>query len=207
MYKRQQYDIDMDFCKTVSVSKCINIANGYDEMDFNGINRRATDRSKFTLMHLGVVGIERFPHNLLKIIVDLDKKKIISEDNFQLTFVGKVENEVLQVIDKYKIEKFIKFISYLPHNEALEYSSQASALLLLITQSRKNIRILPGKTFEYMRMGIPILAMGPENGEVASIFNKSEHYKVIDYSNHPAIYDFLVSMINCLLYTSPSPRD
>ena len=191
-----QYDIDMDFGKKVSESKCINVANGYDEMDFNEVNQSEPNQNIFNLMHLGVVGIERCPNNVFKIIGELDKKKIISESNFQLTFVGKVETEVKQIIDKFEIGKFVKFVSYLPHHEALKFSSQASALLLLITQSKKNVRILPGKTFEYMRMGIPIMALGPENGEVARIFNKSDFFKVIDYENYKAISDFLIYMMS-----------
>ena len=191
-----QYDIDMDFGKKVSESKCINIANGYDEKDFDDIRQGVTDQRIFNFMHLGVVGIERCPNNLFKIIHELGEKKIISETDFQLTFVGKVETEVKHIIDKFKINKFVKYIPYLPHNEALKYSSQASALLLLITQSKKNIRILPGKTFEYMRIGIPIMALGPENGEVARIFNTLDYYKVIDYKNAREISKFLIQIYN-----------
>jgi Flp pilus assembly protein TadD len=33
--------------------------------------------------------------------------------------------------------------------------------------------ILPGKTFEYLRYGRPVLALGPTNGEVARVLGRA----------------------------------
>ena len=47
---------------------------------------------------------------------------------------------------------------------------------------------MPGKTFEYMRTQKPILALGPENGEVARILNENHSGVIIDYDNYEKIY-------------------
>jgi len=66
----------------------------------------------------------------------------------------------------------------------------------LVTQSEKNRRILPGKTFEYMRTGKPILALGPENGEVSRILKETGSGYMIDYTDVSTINSKLLQMFN-----------
>ncbi|MBN1637648.1 MAG: hypothetical protein JW866_01685, partial [Ignavibacteriales bacterium] len=58
-------------------------------------------------------------------------------------------------------------------------------------QSKKNIRILPGKTFEYLRMNKPILVLGPEEGETARIIKEVDYGKVLEYEKYDEIYKFI----------------
>jgi hypothetical protein len=185
-------DIEMYFKHRIQGDKCIHIPNGYDESDFKGIQPHGTSGDIFHIIHLGAAGKERNPTNLFKAIKKLSDKSIIHPGSFCLTFIGKVEQEVMTSFKEYSILDYIKCIPYLPHKEALNHCVNASIMLLLITQSEKNIRILPGKTFEYMRLGIPLLALGPEKGEVARILNESKAGKVIDYKNEQDIYDFIL---------------
>ena len=108
--------------------------------------------------------------------------------------MGKVEEVIYDSISDYGISEYVTFVPYVPHRQALEFSSKATIMLLLITQSQKNIRILPGKTFEYMRTKKPVLSLGPENGEVARILNESNTGKVIDYSKDEEIFRYLKTM-------------
>lgn len=192
-------DIEQDFGKKTDIEKCINIANGYDETDFADIDFSKTDTSKFILLHLGAVGAERVPKNLFKAIKTLSDKKVITKESFQLQFIGKVEVSLEDSIKQQGVEEFVSYLPYMPHKEALEKAARASAMLLLITQSKKNVRILPGKTFEYMRMQKPILGLGPDNGEVAQILTETGAGNVIDYNNYEQILEKLR-----LLIESPS---
>ena len=178
-----QKDIEMDFGQKISKSKCINIPNGYDEADFPSTSKSYIDDSKFKIMHLGAIYKERLPTNLFKSIQILDQNNKISTDTFILELVGNVENSVKTSIEKFNISEYVNFISYMPHREAIEKSMEASLLLLLINQTDKNIRILPGKTFEYLRVGSPILALGPENGEVARIIRETEAGTISHYND------------------------
>jgi len=189
-----QYDIEMDFGKKVSTKKCINIANGFDEADFKDIIEAKQSGKIFNLLHLGAVGVERNPVNLFKAIQRMDSEHIISQHDFQLTFVGKVEEVIHDSIKDYGISGYVTLVPYVPHRQALEFSSKATIMLLLITQSQKNIRILPGKTFEYMRTKKPVLSLGPENGEVARILDESNTGRVIDYSKDEEIFRYLKTM-------------
>lgn len=189
-------DIEEDFSKKTAAEKCINIPNGYDDQDFNHLNQMPEKDKKFTLLHLGAVGNERNPVQLFKAVHNLDKKNIITPDSFTLRFIGSIEEKVLNTIKQEHISEFVEVINYLPHTRAIEETKRASAMLLLVTQSKKNYRILPGKTFEYLRTGKPILALGPQNGEVDRILSEVQGGKLIEYEAREKIQSYLISLID-----------
>lgn len=190
-------DVEMDFGKKAGMEKCLTIPNGYDEEDFESISYTPNkDKNHFTLLHLGAVGRERNPENLFRAVRQLQQEGIISADTFTLRFVGKVEPLIVESIQAEGIMDLVDFISYLPHHEALKQMEKASAMLLLITQSEKNVRIMPGKTFEYMRSGLPVLALGPENGEVAGTLSRSGTGKVIAYESPEKMKSFLKELLS-----------
>ncbi|HYX06685.1 MAG TPA: glycosyltransferase, partial [Bacteroidales bacterium] len=184
-------DVEQDFGKKISKEKCQVIPNGYDEADFQSIYFKNRRTSKFVLMHLGSIGVERNPSVMFRVIAQLYQEGVINETNFEIVFVGKVNKEIHETIKNLKIENLLTFKVYIPHKEALKTAETATVLLLLITQSAKNQRILPGKTFEYMRMRKPILALGPEEGEVQTIFESTNAGKVIDYNDASQIESYL----------------
>ncbi len=189
-------DIEQDFFKKTAAEKCINIPNGYDDQDFENLNPKPEREKKFTLLHLGAVGTERNPVQLFKAVHTLYKKNILTPDSFTLRFIGNIEKEVLNTIKQEMISDFVEVIDYMPHTQAIEETERASAMLLLVTQSKKNIRILPGKTFEYLRTGKPVLALGPQGGEVDRILSEVQGGKLIEYEDREKIQSYLISLID-----------
>src|SRR6185436_12939661 len=141
------------------------------------------EAGRFVLMHLGSVGLERCPTHLFAAINRLAERGALTPKTFRLTFVGKVEPSVLETIRRSGAEPFVEFVPYVPHHEALRLGQHAHALLLLITQSQGNAGILPGKTFEYLRYGRPVLALGPTRGEVARVLEDTRGGKIHEYDD------------------------
>ncbi len=189
-------DIELDFSKKIDARKCINIPNGYDDDDFAEMNIFNSPTEKFTILHLGAVNKERNPVKLFEAVSSLRRKKIINENNFQIIFIGNIEPVVMTTVEKNEIWDLVSYVDYLPHKEALKQTDKATILLLLVTQSKKNRRILPGKTFEYMRTGKFIFALGPENGEVARIVTETNAGVVVDYSDEEKIEKILLQKFN-----------
>jgi len=178
-----QLDIELDFAKKTDSSKCINIPNGFDDDDFKKMNVFDSPTDKFTILHLGAVNKERNPLKLFEAIKSLVNKGLLNSNNFQLIFVGNIDAAIMSSVEKNEIWDLVKYVEYLPHEEALNYMEQATVLLLLVTQSKNNKRILPGKTFEYMRTGKYVFALGPEDGEVARIINETKTGSIVEYSD------------------------
>jgi len=159
------------------------IPNGYDEADFESVVPADPEPGRFVLMHLGSVGRERCPTRLFAAINRLAEQGTVTPKTFRLTFVGKVEPSVLETIRQSGAEPFVEFVPYVPHHEALRLGQRAHALLLLITQSQGNAGILPGKTFEYLRYGRPVLALGPTGGEVARVIRDTRGGAMHEYTD------------------------
>lgn len=181
------------------------IPNGYDEADFEALVPAAPERGRFVLMHLGSVGLERCPTQLFAAIHRLAQRGALKPETFRLTFVGKVEPSVHDVIRQSGAEPFVEFVPYVPHHEALRLGQRAHALLLLITQSQGNAGILPGKTFEYLRYGRPLLALGPTGGEVARVLEDTRGGKIHEYDDADGMTATLESWIRSAREGSPPP--
>jgi hypothetical protein len=149
----------------------------------------------FQLLHVGGLGQERTPTVLFRAMAKMASLGEISPKNFELRLIGNVQPSVLASATAEGVMPFIRTESYMPHRDALEATFRADVLLLLITQSAKNRRILPGKTFEYLRTRRPILALGPPEGEVDQILAEVGAGSVIRYDDEAAVLTRLRSWL------------
>ena len=60
----------------------------------------------------------------------------------------------------------------MPREQVLKLLHVADALLLLLSKER-GVGVIPSKTFEYLAVSKPILALVPENSDTAKIVQKS----------------------------------
>ena len=74
-------------------------------------------------------------------------------------------------------------MKYVDHEKAIEFQNKAQVLLLLIPNIEKSKGILTGKLFEYLIAKRPILAIGPEDGDLAEILKETDSGILIDFSN------------------------
>ena len=64
---------------------------------------------------------------------------------------------------------------YLSHEQALQASQNANLLLLPIGDSPLEKFIYSGKIFDYLRSGVPILAIAPEDSVVDQVLRETRH--------------------------------
>lgn len=70
----------------------------------------------------------------------------------------------------------------------------AAILLLIIENASSAKSIIPGKIFEYLAAGRPILGIGPTDGEVSMILGNSEYAKMIEWDDLQGIKDFILNI-------------
>lgn len=145
------------------------ITNGFDTPLGNG----KQPKGKFVLSHIGSLLSERNPEGLWRAIESLCIASSEFKEDIQLELTGIVSQEVLDQLKKYNLYTVTRVNPYVSHLEALQLQQQAQILLLLEIDAPKTIGILPGKMFEYMAASRPILAIGPEGWEAASIIESS----------------------------------
>lgn len=150
---------------------------GYDEEAFKQIKFAHTPRTQKILLHAGNIFDYQNPVKLWELL----KKKIDEGENILIRFVGTVSPGIKKEIANHGLDEHVDFIGFLPYSEVLEKMFEADYLLVCVTEKRH----LPGKLFEYLRTGKPIIAFGDDNEEVKHILQKAKAGMIFRYDESP----------------------
>ncbi len=167
---------------------------GYDPDDYKNITP-VIDK-KLTLSHLGIMGYDRNPTVLFQVIKELNKELLGFENDFELKLVGQIDFSVKEEFRKAGIEKNVNFIGSVTRGEALQLTCNSNALLLLLNQQDNAQGRVPGKFFEYLASKRPIMVLGPTDGDVAMITEKTKRGNSFDYDDKAGIKKMLTDLYN-----------
>jgi glycosyltransferase involved in cell wall biosynthesis len=182
----------MKICKRVfpkiTQKKVVSITNGYDSEDF--VFQKGIENKKFQIVHAGFLHTEtgfevrrkkkyyqlfgkimpgvdflsRSHYYLLKAIEQLIMNKPNLKENIEIVLVGSLSSIDKEIVDASTVKNLFKFKGYLGHAETIKMLINSDLLFLPmhIPGKQKRASIVPGKTYEYMATGRPILAAVPE---------------------------------------------
>ena len=157
------------------------ITNGFDDEVVT--NTLITLDEKFSISYIGLLPKQSNPKLLFKVLSTLCLEDTDFKTDLKLNFIGDISQDVKQEIIKDGLLENSNFIGYVSHKEAIEYQKKAQALLLLIPNVEKSEGILTGKLFEYLTAKRPILAMGPETGDLSEILKNTNAGVVVGFDN------------------------
>ncbi len=161
--------------KSVSV-----ISNGYDT--FTSKSNAGLD-STFSLVHIGLMNSDRNHQILWQSLKALCDENADFKNDLQLKFIGAIADDVEHDIQKYQLKNNTELISYVPHNEVLQYQQSAQVLLLAVNNVPSAKGIITGKIFEYLQANRPILAIAPIDGDLNGIIKNTETGVVIGFND------------------------
>lgn len=170
------------------------ITNGYDEGDiFKGELKKD---EKFTIAHIGTLVKSRNPETLWKVLKSLTETNAKFKADLEIKLVGKVDFFVTERIKHHGLSEFVKRIDYLPHNEVIKEQQKSKALLLLVNNTPNAKSILTGKIFEYLAAKVPVIAIGPTNGDLAKILNETECGLISDFENESTLKENILKIFS-----------
>lgn len=153
------------------------ITNGYDESDYNGFDAEAIYRSnqspQLNLLNVGTVypnsGFDQFIQAFERVVARPEYR-----DKVRLTIVGSLLKDQQARMSQEPLKSHVDLTGFLPHGEALRQMMAADAILLMPSggDARTRDKIIPGKLFELLRSGRPLLMIGWE-GESADLVTQS----------------------------------
>lgn len=165
------------------------IPNGYDETDFKKIEPEKNQF--FTIAYIGTVAmsyrIDRFVEAVYR-LPDKVKEKI------KVRFVGNVPEEILNQFVLKNLGSNIEVLGYIPHEQAVRQMKGASLLLLAIPESQNNKGIVTGKFFEYLAARRPILAIGPQEGDVDQMIRDCRAGRLFSYNDTEKMSEFILEI-------------
>ena len=153
------------------------ITNGYD---IENVQSQKLD-PKFSIAHIGSLLSERNPLILWEILAEIITENPVFKSNFQLKLIGTVSEKVLKSISDYALDGYINNLGYVQHSEAIAEQRKSQVLLLIEIDSEETKAIIPGKLFEYMVSGRPILALGPESADFSEIIAETNTGEFVRY--------------------------
>ena len=145
-------------------SKFAYLPNGYDAASFSEAPPRTRSGQKIVVTYVGSVYRATSPRGYLKA---LDGAPDELRSQFETRFIGRISDEEMDLLRGHKGS--VQFLGFLPHKEALLKMLDSAYLLLTVN----NDFAIPGKMFEYLATGIPILATAPAGSEVATLMQET----------------------------------
>lgn len=168
------------------------ITNGFDRADTDHVIK--SKDSSFSLAHIGSMAKTRNPELLWKALSILSEQNADFKQDLIIKLVGSVDFSIIQMLEKYNLINNLLKVDYLPHDTIIEIQKQSRVLLLLVNDTPNAKVILPGKFFEYMASGRPILCIGPKDGDVAKIMNQTGSGFVVEKDNLAEIIETIFNL-------------
>ena len=193
------------------------IPNGFDMEDFSETVHSRTD-NKFRIVHSGYLhtemgldlerkrrflealggidkGIQIYTRShivLLKSVENWLKSRPDALNDLEIYFVGVVTDTDVAIAKKSLASKFINFTGYITHAESVNLVRTADLLFLPMhnLQSGHRSTIVPGKLYEYMASGRPILGAVPD-GDAKDYLLASKTALICDPDNPEAMREIL----------------
>ncbi|MEO0039001.1 MAG: hypothetical protein RIQ59_2212 [Bacteroidota bacterium] len=171
------------------------ITNGYD---LENIPKQSLD-DKFTMAHIGSFLSDRNPKALWEVLQDLVLENEKFAAHFQLKLIGKISQEILEIISEFQLDAYCNNLGYVSHTEALEHQRKSQVLLLIEIDSEETKSIIPGKLFEYMVSERPIIAIGPKDSDFAEIITSTNTGVFFTYSEKERLKKTILSYFELFL--------
>lgn len=157
----------------LSRDKCLVVHNGWEPEDFLGTGctdefRHSETDGRIVLSFFGNLGAWWHPESLLETLAQACELKPSLQSRLLFRFIGNKSPAISELLQRYVRRVPLELIDHLPKLEACRMMVSTDVLLLMNPPSLS--RYIPGKIYEYVAAGTPILLYG-EGGEMATIIN------------------------------------
>jgi glycosyltransferase involved in cell wall biosynthesis len=166
------------------------LTNGHDESDFEQLAPVRTEH--FVIRHVGIVNEKCDPRPFMLAL----KEIMLEHDEFRslvrIEFVGEIHPEFRRFVEKEaELQAVTHFVPSVPHKELIKLYNKSSVLLLVLTGYKDAEGYMPGKLFEYLAVGFPILGVGPVDGDAAGLIKESLSGEMVDGSDRQKLKEVL----------------
>lgn len=167
------------------------ITNGFDPDDFPPQQDSGKDDGKFRIVHTGLFAADGNPLNLWDVLASRCSSDPDFASRLEIRLAGKTDAQITDAIRERGLGENLVNLGYLPHEKVVEEQRNASLLILPLRQEPEYAKVLPGKIFEYLASGKPILGIGQEDGAAALILKDAGAGKMFDWDKRSELLEFI----------------
>ncbi len=154
------------------------LPNGFDPEQLAGLPPASPPSDVFEVLHAGALYHGRSIEAFLQAAGRLGSAEPAFARAFRLRLVGSLDEgarvEVARQLQRFDLGERVEYAGYLDHAAALASMRRADLLLLLVNTTPGAEATVPGKLFEYLAVGRPVLAIVPPGAEAADILARTE---------------------------------
>jgi glycosyltransferase involved in cell wall biosynthesis len=181
--------------------RCVGIANGYDERDFETLVPPSSvwaSGRPLRLVHSGLIyPEERDPRPFFRAVSRLKRGGLLTAQVVHIHLRGSGSQAYYaRLLRELDIDDVIQLVGPVPYREALQECLDADALLLL--QGASCNHQIPAKVYEYLRARRPILALTSERGDTAALIRATGGATIVDLADENAIAEALPEFLGTL---------
>lgn len=170
---------------------------GFDRDDFTNIKARKDEY--FSIIHAGMLGFDRLPENLFKVLAELINENAEFKKLLKIRLAGMVDYTVLDCIEKYGLNNHLELLGNISLNQSYELALSSDIQLLLLNKAYNAKGRIPGKLFEYLVVNKPILCLGTLDSDVAGIIQKTSSGKSFEYTDYDKLKIYISDLFEVYL--------
>jgi glycosyltransferase involved in cell wall biosynthesis len=175
-------------------SKFLCISNGFDPEAFADFHPRPNSEKKLVIAHVGTAYKTSSPQFYLDAVDGLPEEL---RSRIETRFIGRITDAERLQFENRKSD--LRLLGFKPQNEALRAMEDTDCLLVTMT----NDISLPGKLYEYLAAGKPIIALSPKGGEVDRFIQETGAGWCIDYRDSEGIQALLIRLCQQKMQSAP----
>ena len=164
------------------------ITNGYDAEDFA---QTVQSDGFFNLVHTGLFPVDGNPHALWKVLAEKCAADPVFAARLRIRLAGKTDRNIYASLKAAGLDGNVVDCGYLDHRATVREQLGASVLLLPLRNDPDYALILPGKLFEYLAAGHPILGIGAPDGAMARVLADTGAGSCCAFDDEAGIRSFL----------------
>ncbi len=157
------------------------------------------DGQPFIIRHVGSITETSVPVSLLHVL------SRYPEGTIRLECIGATHSDIQKLSDKMNLGSRMAIHPYVPHREATALMQQADLNLVVVHRSDDSRILIPGKIYDYLKAGKPVLVIGPPEGDAAAIVRYCRIGRTCAYEDEEGLMRYLNELMDGRKHGSPAP--
>lgn len=143
----------------------------------------AKDHDRFTIGILGTINELCPVEPLFRAVASMAESDESILGKISIVHVGHCDTEMMNdILERYSLKSAVSLKGYLPRKEAIRTLALADMLYMAVA-GHGRYNILPGRIFDYLMSGKPILGVVPPDSDAAALLTEYEYGCVVSHDD------------------------